>query len=223
MFYRRYGKRLIDVLAAAAALVVLSPVFLLIAVLIRITSPGPAFYVQRRVGRFGRPFELVKFRTMIVGAERMGTGVLVTRQDPRVTAVGRVLRAWSLDELPQLFNVLAGSMSLIGPRPGLDYQAAQYDAQQRRRLEVRPGISGWAQVNGRNSIPWDQRIRLDLEYVDGLSFAMDCRIVLKTLGIILSRQQQIASGEFFQRPATSPQNEDSLGRAASPDNMRSSV
>jgi lipopolysaccharide/colanic/teichoic acid biosynthesis glycosyltransferase len=200
MFYRAYGKRALDVVGASIALLLLSPVLMAAALAIKFTSPGPIFYTQRRVGRGGCLFDVIKFRTMVVGAERLGTGVRVTKDDPRVTASGKFLRAWSIDELPQLFNVLAGSMSVIGPRPGLPYQAKQYDAVQRRRLDVRPGISGWAQVNGRNSIPWDQRIRYDLEYVDRQSLWLDCCIAFKTIRIIFLREQQFSEREFFKAP-----------------------
>ena len=212
-FYRRFGKRAFDLAGATLALLVLSPLLVAAAAAIKLTSKGPVFYTQRRVGRGGRPFDVIKFRTMVVGAERMGTGVLVTKNDARVTTAGRILRTWSIDELPQLFNVLSGSMSAIGPRPGLPFQADQYTPDQRRRLDVRPGISGWAQVNGRNSIPWDQRIRLDLEYIDRMSFWLDCEIVFRTLRIMLVREQQFADGEFFKAPAPD-------APAASPESMQ---
>jgi lipopolysaccharide/colanic/teichoic acid biosynthesis glycosyltransferase len=200
--YKRYGKRIVDVVGSSLGLLLLSPLFLVTAALIKLTSRGPVFYLQARVGRGGRPFTPVKFRTMILGAERQGTGVLVTRRDPRVTPIGRLLRAFSIDELPQLLNVLAGTMSLVGPRPGLPYQIEQYNEHQRRRLDVLPGITGWAQVNGRNSIAWDRRIELDLEYVKDITFRRDALILLKTVEALLVHRHQFAEREFFKPPGT---------------------
>jgi lipopolysaccharide/colanic/teichoic acid biosynthesis glycosyltransferase len=141
---------------------------------------GPALYRQTRVGKDGRDFELFKLRTMVVGAERMGAGYAVDRGDGRITRAGRLLRRLSLDELPQLWNVVRGEMSIIGPRPTLRYQVERYDARQRRRLELKPGLTGWAQVNGRAQLPWAERIELDLWYVEHRSFAVDVRILLRT-------------------------------------------
>ena len=143
----------------------------------KLTSRGPVLYVQERIGKASVPFRFIKFRTMVVGAEKQGAGILCLKDDPRVTTLGRILRRYSLDELPQLFNVLRGDMSLIGPRPGLAYQVKEYTPFQRRRLTVLPGISGWAQVNGRNAITWDERITRDVEYVERLSFTMDLDLV----------------------------------------------
>ena len=181
-------KRLCDLAGAAVLLAVLSPALLAIAWAIRRETPGPALYRQERPGRDGRPFGVLKFRTMVVGADRMGLGLNVAAGDPRITRVGRFLRAWSLDELPQLLNVLAGEMSLVGPRPPLPAQAARYDAAQRRRLLVKPGITGWAQVNGRNALSWAERIARDAWYVDHLSLWLDLRIVARTLGVVLRRE-----------------------------------
>jgi lipopolysaccharide/colanic/teichoic acid biosynthesis glycosyltransferase len=200
-FYRRYGKRAVDVVASATGLVVLSPLFAIIALATKITSRGPVFYTQERIGYLGRPFPFFKFRTMVVGAETIGAGILCQKDDPRVTSVGRLLRRFSLDELPQLLNVLRGEMSLIGPRPGLEYQVSQYTAEQRRRLEVLPGITGWAQVNGRNAITWDERIRRDLEYIDALTLAMDMRIVLRTARAVLKSDVLIAQKDYFREKA----------------------
>ena len=156
----------------------LSPLIALFALLIKLTSRGPVFYVQERIGKDGVPFRFIKFRTMVVGAETHGAGILCLKNDPRVTAVGRLLRRSSLDELPQLINVLRGEMSVIGPRPGLAYQVKEYTPDQRRRLTVLPGITGWAQVNGRNAITWDERIKRDIEYVERLSPRMDLLVLL---------------------------------------------
>jgi lipopolysaccharide/colanic/teichoic acid biosynthesis glycosyltransferase len=198
MFYRRYGKRVFDLALASVGLVVLSPLLGAIALAIRLTSRGPVFYVQERIGRDAAPFPFIKFRTMVVGAETQGAGILCLRDDPRVTAVGRLLRRFSLDEAPQLVNVLRGEMSVVGPRPGLAYQANAYTPVQRRRLTVLPGITGWAQVNGRNAIAWDQRIVRDIEYVERLSFAMDLRILLRTVRAVLASDSLIADRDYFK-------------------------
>lgn len=195
--YRRLVKRLLDMMLSFIALVVLSPLMAVIAVCIRLTSAGPALFLQERTGLYGRPFRMIKFRSMVVGAEQMGAGYGMEKHDPRITPVGRWLRATSFDELPQLWNILIGDMSIVGPRPGLPYQAANYTQEQARRLDVRPGITGWAQIHGRNEIPWSRRIQLDLWYVDSLSFGLDLSIVCKTILVVLSgsgfRQDQLAS------------------------------
>lgn len=177
-----------DRVVACIALVLLAPAFALIAAAIKVESRGPVFFRQERVGRAGRRFRIWKFRTMVVGAERMGAGYLIETDDLRITRVGRVLRRWSLDELPQLINVLAGEMSLVGPRPTLGYQVEQYDRRQRRRLEVRPGITGWAQVNGRNELSWPERIDLDVWYIDHWSLGLDARILVRTVGTVVSQR-----------------------------------
>jgi lipopolysaccharide/colanic/teichoic acid biosynthesis glycosyltransferase len=150
------------------------------AVAIKLEDGGPVFYRQRRVGHDGEEFDLLKLRTMVVGAEKLGAGWAVNRGDPRITRVGRVLRRLSLDELPQFWNVLRGDMSLIGPRPTLAYQVEQYTPRQRRRLEVKPGLTGWAQIHGRAKLPWDERIELDLWYVENRSAWLDLKILLRT-------------------------------------------
>jgi lipopolysaccharide/colanic/teichoic acid biosynthesis glycosyltransferase len=200
-FYARHGKRALDLVLSVAALAVLSPLLLLIALAVVLDSPGGAFYRQERIGKDGVPFRLWKFRSMVSGAERKGAGILVERNDARVTRVGRVLRKLSLDEIPQLFNVVSGDMSLVGPRPGLRYQAELYDATQRRRLLVRPGVTGWAQVNGRNSIEWPRRIELDLEYVDRLSLGLDLLVMLRTIPSILRRENMIATRDYWKEKA----------------------
>jgi len=177
-------KRAMDLAIACLAAIVVLPLMAIIAVDIRLDSPGPALLRQTRVGRHGEDFELLKFRTMVVGAHTMGAGWLVAERDPRITRVGHFLRRWSLDELPQLFNVLRGDMSIIGPRPTLRYQVEQYTDFQRRRLEVRPGITGWAQVQGRNDLPWPQRIELDVHYVDHRSLRLDLEILRRTVRVL---------------------------------------
>ena len=162
---------------AALALAVASPLLALAAILIRLESRGPVVFRQRRVGRDGRPFELWKLRTMVAGAEAMGAGIYVIEGDPRITRAGRLLRRFSLDELPNLVNVLRGEMAIVGPRPTVQEQVDRYTDRQRRRLEVKPGITGWAQVNGRASLPWPERIELDVWYVDHRSLLLDLRIL----------------------------------------------
>jgi lipopolysaccharide/colanic/teichoic acid biosynthesis glycosyltransferase len=178
--------RAFDVVLAAVGLVASSPVVLLAAVAIRLDSRGPAIYRQRRAGRYGRPFDLYKLRTMQLGADPVGVGTPVLPGDPRVTTVGRMLRRFSLDELPNLLNVLRGEMAIVGPRPTLPAQVELYSERQRRRLEVKPGLTGWAQVNGRAGIPWAERIELDVWYVDHRSAALDVRILARTARLLLS-------------------------------------
>jgi lipopolysaccharide/colanic/teichoic acid biosynthesis glycosyltransferase len=172
--------RALDVLLAAALLVVTAPLLALAALAIRLESRGPVFYRQLRVGRNGQPFELWKLRTMVPGAESMGAGIYVLEGDPRITRTGRLLRRFSLDELPNLVNVLRGEMSIVGPRPTVREQVDRYTDRQRRRLEVRPGITGWAQINGRTSLAWPQRIELDVWYVEHRSLRLDLRILART-------------------------------------------
>jgi len=172
--------RAADVAIAGTALLAVSPVLAVAALAVKLEDGGPVLYRQRRVGRDGADFELLKLRTMVVGAEAMGAGLSVNEGDPRITRVGRVLRKLSLDELPQLWNVVRGEMSVIGPRPTLRYQVEQYDDRQRRRLDVKPGITGWAQINGRAALPWAERIELDVWYVERRSPLLDLRILART-------------------------------------------
>jgi lipopolysaccharide/colanic/teichoic acid biosynthesis glycosyltransferase len=172
--------RALDAVFGAAALTMASPLLAVSALAIKLDDGGPVFYRQRRVGKDGAEFELVKLRTMEVGAEHKGAGLAVNEGDPRITRVGRLLRRLSLDELPQLWNVVRGDMSLIGPRPTLAYQVERYTPRQRRRLEVRPGITGWAQIHGRARLPWDERIELDVWYVEHRSPWLDLRIIART-------------------------------------------
>jgi lipopolysaccharide/colanic/teichoic acid biosynthesis glycosyltransferase len=174
---------------ALSALILTSPILLLCLIAIRITGRGPVFYRQPRAGLAGRPFVLWKLRTMVQGSDPIGVGEAVTAADPRVTSVGRVLRALSLDELPNLFNVLSGEMAIVGPRPTLPAQIDLYTPHQRKRLDVRPGLTGWAQVNGRAGIPWEERIELDVWYVENRSVALDLRICLLTLPSLIRRRR----------------------------------
>jgi lipopolysaccharide/colanic/teichoic acid biosynthesis glycosyltransferase len=178
--------RALDLLLASLLLALASPFLALAALLVRLESRGPALYRQRRVGRGGAPFELLKLRTMVPGAEAMGAGIYVVEGDPRITRVGRLLRRFSLDEVPNLVNVLRGEMAIVGPRPTVQEQVDRYTERQRRRLDVRPGITGWAQVNGRTSLPWPERIELDVWYVEHRSLRLDLRILAKTARMLAS-------------------------------------
>jgi len=178
-------RRALDVIVAFAVLVAASPLLALAALAIRLESRGGAIYRQRRVGQDGREFDVLKLRTMVAGAERMGAGLAVDEGDDRITRVGALLRRTSLDELPNLVNVIRGEMSLIGPRPTVPEQVARYDERQRGRLAVKPGLTGWAQVNGRAALPWSERIELDLYYIAHRSPLLDARIIARTLRALL--------------------------------------
>lgn len=184
------AKRAFDLAVAIPATIVLAPVMAGIAAWVRIDSPGPAIFRQRRAGAFGRPFTCLKFRSMVNGAEGKGAGLKVTEDDDRITRAGRILRRLSLDELPQLINVIKGDMSIVGPRPTVPAQIEHYDAVQRRRLLARPGLTGLAQVRGRAAIPWSERIALDVQYVDDWSFALDLRIIAETMRVVLRGEGQ---------------------------------
>ncbi len=186
--------RVADVVVGGTALAVASPLIALAALAVKLTSPGPVLYRQLRVGKDGADFELLKLRTMIVGAERLGAGYAVDEGDSRITPVGRVLRRLSFDELPQLWNVVRGDMSVIGPRPTLRYQVDRYTERQRRRLEVKPGITGLAQVRGRATLPWEERIELDVWYVEHRSPLLDLKILAKTPLALFSGTYRGASG-----------------------------
>jgi lipopolysaccharide/colanic/teichoic acid biosynthesis glycosyltransferase len=172
--------RAADVAIAGTALVVTSPLLGLAALAVKLEDGGPALYRQTRVGKDGADFELLKLRTMVLGAETMGAGYAVDEGDSRITRAGRILRRLSLDELPQLWNVVRGEMSVIGPRPTLRYQVERYTPRQSRRLDVKPGITGWAQVHGRAALPWNERIELDVWYVEHRSSWLDLKILAKT-------------------------------------------
>jgi lipopolysaccharide/colanic/teichoic acid biosynthesis glycosyltransferase len=178
---QRIVKRGLDILLSAAGLICLAVPFGLIALAVRLDSAGPVFFRYPRVGKDGVSFVPLKFRTMVEGAIDQGFGTTLSEDDTRLTRVGTFLRRWALDELPQLWNVLKGEMSLVGPRPTFAYQVERYDEFQRRRLEVKPGITGWAQVNGRNAIGWPERIELDVWYVDHATLWLDLKILVKTL------------------------------------------
>ena len=191
--------RAADVAIAGTALVVSSPLLGAAALAIKLEDGGPVLFRQERVGRDGMPFELLKLRTMTVGAEHEGAGYAVNAGDPRITRVGRALRRLSLDELPQLWNVLRGDMSVIGPRPTLAYQVEQYTPRQRRRLDVKPGLTGWAQIHGRARLPWDERIELDVWYVEHRSPLVDLKILLRTPRALFGGTYKGATGGWRAR------------------------
>jgi len=178
-------RRAFDVVVAATALMLSAPLLAIAIVAIRLESRGHPIYRQRRVGCEGREFDVLKLRTMVDGAESIGAGLAIDAGDPRITRVGRLLRRTSLDELPNLVNVLRGEMAIVGPRPTVPVQVAQYTERQRRRLAVRPGITGWAQINGRTSLPWSQRIELDLWYIEHRTWRLDLRILLRSARLVL--------------------------------------
>ncbi len=183
MSYR--GKRALDVTVASVLLVVSAPALAVAALLIRLETHGHPIYRQRRIGLNGEPFELYKLRTMVAGAESMGAGLALNEGDSRITRLGAILRRTSMDELPNLVNVLRGEMSIVGPRPTVQVQVDRYTERQRGRLSVRPGLTGWAQVQGRASLPWSERIELDLWYVEHASLALDLKILWRTVAMVL--------------------------------------
>jgi len=195
--YRRFVKRLFDIIIALVALTIcLIPMFL-IAVAIKLDSPGPVVFKQARLGRNGKLFWMLKFRSMCQGAEYTGSGVYSGKGDSRVTRIGRILRATSMDELPQFLNILKGDMSFIGPRPPLTYHPwplEAYTERQRRMFEVRPGVTGWAQVNGRRNVEWNKRIEMNVWYVDHISLALDAKILFMTVFKVLSNADNENTG-----------------------------
>jgi lipopolysaccharide/colanic/teichoic acid biosynthesis glycosyltransferase len=188
------AKRAVDLVIAVPLLLVLAPAFVVIAALIRRESPGPAFYRQERVGLNGRIFRVIKFRTMVDGAEFIGAGLVNDVGDPRITPIGARLRALSIDELPQLINVVTGDMSIVGPRPTLRDQVERYTPEQSRRLRARPGITGLAQISGRSTLPWSKRIVIDVHYVDHWSLRLDLMILLRTIPALLRKDETYPGG-----------------------------
>jgi lipopolysaccharide/colanic/teichoic acid biosynthesis glycosyltransferase len=178
--------RWVDPLIAGIVLVLLSPILLLIAILIRLDSRGPVFFKQIRVGRYDQTFDLYKLRTMTEGSDPVGVGTVLEREDPRITRVGAWLRRFSIDEVPNLINVVRGEMRIVGPRPTIPSQVVLFSARQRRRHDVRPGMTGWAQINGRVGLGWGQRIELDIYYVEHRSLALDLKIIARTIWLVLS-------------------------------------
>lgn len=203
MIYK-FFKRLFDVIVSLVGLIITSPILLLAAIAIKLESPGPIIFKQERLGLDGKVFRIYKFRSMCIDAEK--SGVYETKGDPRVTRVGKFIRKTSIDELPQFVNILEGDMSLIGPRPALTYHPWTYDEYtdaQKRMFHVRPGVTGWAQVNGRKEVEWPRRIKLNVEYVDNLSFLLDVKIFFKTIIKVLTMQENVNVGETAQKKGQS--------------------
>lgn len=198
--YKNHIKRLIDVVLSVLAIIVLSWLYLIIAILIKCTSKGPVLFKQDRIGKDGKVYQIYKFRSMKVGAEK--SGVYSDNKDPRVTGIGRFIRATSIDELPQLFNILKGDMALIGPRPPLTYHPwkwEEYSDFQKRMFEVRPGITGWAQTHGRKDVEWNKRIELNVWYVDHVSLGLDFKIFWLTIFKILTNADNENKGETVKK------------------------
>lgn len=183
-------KRIFDILVSAIALIVLLPIFFIIGIFIKLDSKGPVFFIQERVAKDGKIFRAYKLRTMVDNAENVGLRYEIAKDDNRITRVGKCLR-WGIDELPQLINVFKGDMSLVGPRPTLPHQVEKYSKQERRRLEVKPGITGWALVNGRNKLSWPERIKLDIWYIDNWSIWLDLKILFKTVWVVIFKREGI--------------------------------
>lgn len=204
-FYRAV-KRFLDVTASFLELVLLFPLLLTVSILIKIDSRGPVIFRQKRIGRNGKVFEIYKFRSMCVGAEKTGSGVYSGKGDARVTRIGKILRATSIDELPQLLNILKGEMSFVGPRPPLTYHPWKYEEYtdfQKRMFEVRPGITGWAQVNGRKDVEWHKRIELNVWYVDHMSLLLDIKIMFMTAFKVLTNADNENSGATVNKSTES--------------------
>lgn len=200
--YNDYIKRALDIVIAVPAVILAAIPMGLAAAAVRIESPGCAVFRQKRLGRDGKEFEILKFRSMYENSEHTGSGVYSGKDDNRVTKVGKIIRATSIDELPQLINILKGEMSFIGPRPPLTYHPwpiEEYTPEQRRMFEVRPGITGWAQVNGRKQVEWHERIRLNVWYVDHVSFLLDLKIFFKTIFAVISRKDNENVGETLKK------------------------
>lgn len=201
-FYRDYFKRLIDLLIAVPVLLILAVPMLIIALIVKIDSPGPVFFRQDRLGKNGKVFRMLKFRSMLVNSEHTGTGVYSGKNDSRVTRVGKVIRATSLDELPQLLNVLKGDMSLIGPRPPLTYHPwpyEEYTEEQKHMFDVRPGFSGWAQIHGRKDVEWHHRIELNCWYVEHVRFSLDVKIFFRTIAKVVSNEDNENKEETLKK------------------------
>ncbi len=187
-------KRLLDIIFSFLGIIIVSPIFLIVAIAIKIDSKGPIIFKQKRLGKNGKEFDIYKFRSMIVGAEKIGTGVYSKKDDNRVTRVGKFIRMTSIDELPQLVNILKGEMSFIGPRPVLTYHPWKYEdytEEQLKRFEVRPGVTGWAQIHGRKQLEWDKRIKYDVEYAEKVNFILDIKIFLITIYKVLLMKDNV--------------------------------
>jgi lipopolysaccharide/colanic/teichoic acid biosynthesis glycosyltransferase len=200
--YKNSIKRFLDIAIASVALILALPIMAVTAVAVKLNSPGPIIFTQRRLGLHGQEFDFYKFRSMVVNAEHTGSGVYSDKNDARVTAVGKVIRATSIDELPQLINILRGDMSCIGPRPPLTYHPwpiEEYTKEQRRMFDVRPGVTGWAQIHGRKDVEWHKRIRMNVWYVDHCSFRLDCIIFFRTIFKVITGADNENRGETLKK------------------------
>lgn len=193
------AKRAIDILVATPMLLILLPLFIIISIAIKIESKGPIFFRQKRAGKDGKIFQMIKFRSMVPNAEKQGLGFEVAQDDDRITRFGKILRGWGIDELPQLFNVLKGDVSLVGPRAARADQVEMFEEEDLKRMAMKPGITGWAVVNGRNGIDWKKRIELDIWYVDHWSFWLDMKILFKTLWVVLVTREGVYGPEGVTR------------------------
>lgn len=192
--YKKYIKRIIDILISLIGIIILFPLFLIVAIFIKIDSKGPIFFKQKRLGKSGKEFEIIKFRSMCVGAEKQGTGQYSYQGDPRVTKIGNILRKTSIDELPQFINILKGDMSLIGFRPPLTYHPwkySEYTEEQKKMFNIKPGVTGWAQINGRKEVEWSKRIEMNIWYVENISFLLDLKIFLLTIKKVLTNEGNV--------------------------------
>ena len=201
-------KRLLDIIFSFLGIIIVSPIFLIVAIAIKIDSKGPIIFKQKRLGKNGKEFDIYKFRSMIVGAEKIGTGVYSKKDDNRVTRVGKFIRMTSIDELPQLVNILKGEMSFIGPRPVLTYHPWKYEdytAEQLKRFEVRPGVTGWAQIHGRKQLEWDKRIEYDVEYAEKVNFILDIKIFLITIYKVLLMKDNVNTIETVKEESKEEQ------------------
>ena len=200
--YKHFFKRFIDIVISLCGLTVLAIPMLIVAAAIRIESKGPAIFKQKRIGLHGKVYEIYKFRSMKVNAEHTGSGVYSEKGDPRVTKIGKIIRATSIDELPQFINILKGEMSFIGPRPPLTYHPwpyGEYTSQQKKMFEVRPGVTGWAQINGRKNVEWNRRIEMNVWYVDNVSFVLDMKIAFRTVFKVLANKDNVCVGETVKK------------------------
>lgn len=195
-------KRFFDVLGSIAGLVILFPLFIIVAILIKIDSPGKIFFLQERMGKNGKPFYIFKFRTMAEGSVNRGLGYNVAQNDDRITGMGKFIRKWAIDELPQLINTLKGEMSLVGPRPTLRYQVVKYNDFEKKRLLVKPGLAGWALIHGRNSLSWEERIKYDVWYAENWSLWLDFKIICKTFYLIFIKQEGVYGKDGINDPFT---------------------